>query len=174
MAPIRALFGNAVTMALEGNFMDASELRQVPDNQEVLLGQDSNVSVILEVLQQVEPGTSPDDMDRAVRYHFDSIANDNDATDVHVTWVDVAAGDAPAGKTPQPALLQGTQRVKKFGKPADNDLVHIWVAVWRLPSKKVDLALSLNEPSDADTDAIAQRFRASAGSLRIVNWDLFA
>lgn len=174
MAPVHSLFGGAITMALDGDFMDASEFRQVPDNQEVLLSGDTNISVILEVLQQVADGTDPPAMDKAVRYHYDSIANDNDATDVHVDWVDAPTGQAPENTTPRPSLLHGTQKVKKFGKATEEDTVHIWVAVWRLPNKKVDLVLSRNDSAPKDVDAESSAFRATAGSLRIVDWNLFA
>ncbi|WFD01011.1 hypothetical protein MYAM1_003771 [Malassezia yamatoensis] len=174
MAPVHSLFGGAITVALSGEFRDASEIRQVPDNQEVLLSKDSDVSVIVEVLQQVAQGTDPASMDKAARYHFDSIGNDNDAADIHVDWVDAPAGNAPENTTPRPALLHGTQKIKKFGKITEESTVQLWVAVWRLPSKNVDLVLSRNNPSSDDIDQQSQDFRATAGSLRIVDWNLFA
>lgn len=175
MAPIRELFGGAITMALQGDFLDASDLRQVPDNQEVLLLGDSNISLILEVLQQVADGTDPEAMDKAARFHFDSLAHDNSATNVHVDWIDAPDAKAAAdGATPRPALLKGTQTVKKFGKVTDEDVVQIWIAVWRLPGKHVDLVLSRNNPDATDVDQQSQDFRATAGSLRIVDWSLFA
>ncbi|WFD04126.1 hypothetical protein MOBT1_002829 [Malassezia obtusa] len=174
MAREHSLFGGAITLALEGDFMDASDFRQVPDNQEVLLSGSTNVSIILEVLQQVADGTDAPAMDQAVRFHFDSLAHDNDATDMQIDWVDAATSSAADGATPRPSLLHGTQKVKKFGKITEEDTVHIWVAVWRLPSKNVDLVLSRNNPSAADLDAESQAFRTTAGSLRIVDWSLFA
>lgn len=174
MAPGHPLFGGAITATLPGSFVDASDFRQVPDNQEVLLSGTSDVSLILEVLQQVGQGTDAAAMDHAVRFHFDSLAHDNDATAMQVHWVDVAEGAAEGASTPRPALLYGTQKVKKFGKDHDEDDVHIWVAVWRLPSKNVDLVLSRNNPCNAALDAQAREFRDTAASLRIVDWTLFA
>ena len=67
--PHYQLFGGAISIYLDGNYMDASDLRQVPDNQEVLLSRDSDVSVIVEVLQCVGTSTDADAMDHgAVSY----------------------------------------------------------------------------------------------------------
>lgn len=172
--PVHELFGGAITIALSGDYMDASEFRQVPDNQEVLLARDSNESIIVEVLQQTAAQTDADAMDKAVRFHFDSLANDNDATDVRVTWTDAPASNAPANATPRPATIQGSQRVKKFGKIQEEDTVQIWMAVWRIASKNVDLVLSLNVPHDTDIEARTEQFRHAVGSLRIVDFALFA
>lgn len=40
--------------------MDTSDLRQVPDTQEVFLYPDSGVSIIVEILQSVEPTEAAD------------------------------------------------------------------------------------------------------------------
>lgn len=45
----------------------SSELRQVPDTQEVLLSPDSDLSVILEVLERVTDGRAGDDDEAALR-----------------------------------------------------------------------------------------------------------
>lgn len=166
------LFGGAITASLDGAFIDASELRQVPDNQEVLLSRDSDVSVIVEVLQCVEPRTDKDGMHDAVRFHFASLAHDNAATDAHVETVDAVACEAPGTATPPPSLLAGTQVVRKFGKASETDTVRIYVALWRLPSKNVDLVLSINDPAPSRIPWDAAH--RAAHSLRIADWGLFA
>ncbi|KAL4399681.1 guanyl-nucleotide exchange factor [Malassezia pachydermatis] len=164
------LFGGAITVELEGDYMDASLYRQVPDSQEVLLHRDSDVSVIVEVLQCVSQATDPDGMNEGVRYHYDSLAHDNSALSTHVDSVDAPNGAASEGTTPQPALLFGTQRVRKFGKTSEENDVAIHLALWRLPSKNVDLVLSINDPTRQMTHA---QSRHAAQSLRIVDWGLF-
>lgn len=44
-----------------------SDLRQVPDSQEVYLSNNSDLSIILEVLQLVEEEGAADDLDKAIR-----------------------------------------------------------------------------------------------------------
>lgn len=165
------LFGGAISLTLEGNYLDASLMRQVPDNQEVLLSHDSDVSVILEVLQCVAPGTDKAAMEQGVRYHFDSLAHDNSAVSSELDAVDAPeSGSAPAGTTPAPATAHGRQTVPKFGKHENEQAVTIYVALWRLPAKNVDLVLSLNDPTGRFT---AAPFRAAAASLQIHDWGLF-
>ena len=164
------LFGGAVTLTAPRSLIDASELRQVPDTQEVLLSPDSDVSLIVEILEQVSEGTSQDALDKAVRFHFDSLAHDNDAKDAQVAWVE--SQDGGPDLSTHPALLGGTQRVCKFGKAELEDTVYVWVAVWRVPSKNIDVVLSVNCPGQpGDADAL---FRPAAASLRIVDYGLFA
>ena len=40
--PLYPLFGGAITVSLDGDYLDASDMRQVPDNQEVLLSRTTN------------------------------------------------------------------------------------------------------------------------------------
>ncbi|WFD34340.1 hypothetical protein MCUN1_001179 [Malassezia cuniculi] len=164
------LFGGAVTVAAPAGLIDASNFRQVPDTQEVLLSPDSDISLIVEILQQVGEGATQAALDAAVRYHFDSLAHDNDAKQSHIDWVE--AQDGGDGESTHPALLGGTQRVCKFGKEALEDTVYVWVAVVRVPSKGIDVVLSVNSPNaPRDGDAI---FRTAAKSLRIIDYGLFA
>lgn len=170
------LFGGAVSLWLPKQFMDASDFRQVPDNQEVLLAGDSDVSVIVEVLQQATEGSSQGALDRAARFHFDSLAHDNSALEAHVEYVEAPAGEKAAAPpaTPAPALVCGTQRVRKFGKASEEDSVHIWAAVWRVEAKNVDLVLSVNDPATTGLDQVDAWFRHAAQTLRIEDYGLFA
>jgi hypothetical protein len=47
----RPLFGGAITTSFPSTFLDASTLREVPDNQEVFVDMDTDQSVIVELLQ---------------------------------------------------------------------------------------------------------------------------
>lgn len=78
---LRSLFGGAITTVTRPDLLDASwacsyvlcevslpifsDMRQIPDNQEVFSYPDSNVSVIVEVLEAVEP-TNPHDAIRSI------------------------------------------------------------------------------------------------------------
>ncbi|SPO26662.1 uncharacterized protein UTRI_03953_B [Ustilago trichophora] len=179
----RALFGGAITVDLPKGFVDASDFRQVPDNQEVFVRQDSDISLIVEVLQLATDQGAGENLDKAVRFHFDSLAHDNSASSstVHETQTPPQEAQPPA--TPSPALLTGTQLVRKFGKASQpEEPVTIRVALWRLPSKNIDLVLSLNQPAnananahDTDPNSLAQlAFDSAAKSLHIRDWRLFA
>ena len=84
-------------------------------------------------------------------------------------------------KTPSVIILRGKQGVQKFNKTSVDD-VRIFVALYRVEEKEVDLVLTLNFPmsvGDGDgntrTEEQAQSdFHAIATSLRIIDFNLFA
>lgn len=49
------LFGGAITVDLPPGLIDASDLRQVPDTQEVFLSPHSDVSYIFDITESVAP-----------------------------------------------------------------------------------------------------------------------
>jgi len=171
----RDLFGGAIVFRIPPQCIDASDIRQVPDNQEVFLYPDSQISIVVEVLQRV----APNDDAGAAKFHFDSLADDNSATArsvENVTTIRNNGGD----KTPTPTVLVGTQTVRKFNSTVP-DTIRILLAVFRIVSKDVDLVLSMNVPlqtAEGETaDAIyqeAQRdFGTAVKSLQIIDLGLF-
>lgn len=118
-----------------------------------------------------------------LRFHFDALAHDNDALsssvdDVRTIPIDRGDGD----KTPSVIILRGQQGVQKFKKTSVDD-VRIFVALYRVEEKGVDLVLTLNFPmsvGDGNTRNEEQYmeaqsvFHAIATSLRIVDINLFA
>ncbi|KAN0059823.1 hypothetical protein ACQY0O_008397 [Thecaphora frezii] len=187
MSEIRQLFGGAITAEFPVGFLDASELRQIPDNQEVLIRNDSDVSCIVEVLQLATEEGAGDGLDGAIRFHFGSLAHDNSASSFSIESVRHPDPATPSQErngepTPEPSLLVGTQVIKKFGKASEpDDLVRIRLALWRLESKKIDLVMSFNEPlgkvgeaSQVTSEEIDSAFEQAAKNLRIRDWSLFA
>lgn len=81
------------------------------------------------------------------RFHFDSVAHDNDAASFDIRRLNPAASlTAPTGDAPAPSTAYGRQRISKFRKDnseANLDLVDIYLGLWRIPHKKVDLVLSV-------------------------------
>ena len=66
---VRELFGGAIISRLPRDYIDASDLRQIPDHQEVFLSPKTLTSIIIEINQYVP---SPDDA-AAVHYHFKDV-----------------------------------------------------------------------------------------------------
>ncbi|KAK9896024.1 Mog1p/PsbP-like protein [Cystobasidium minutum MCA 4210] len=132
----RDLFGGALTTSLPGNVMDASDFRQVPDTQEVFLSEDSDNSIIFEILQVVSEGAAAADLREAAQFHFKSIAYDNTAFSTSIDTVSSPFPLPSSVGTPQQhlyATLEGTQTVSKFNKGEDEaDLVKIFLAVIRV------------------------------------------
>lgn len=70
------LFGGAITTVVPESFVDASNFREVPDNQEVFVSmsdEDADVSIIVDILERVEPegAVSEEEEDmKAMEVHF--------------------------------------------------------------------------------------------------------
>lgn len=114
------------------------------------------------------------------RFHFDALAHDNDAESYSVENTIIVPDDS-GDETPSPVVLVGTQKVKKFNIPTPDD-IRIYLALYRVESKNVDLVMSMNVPllssdgqtvSDKDQLAAKQVFDTAAQSLRIVDFALF-
>eukprot|EP01136_Pigoraptor_vietnamica_P004176 Opistho-1_new@34248 len=109
----RPLFGGAMSLCLPASFVDVSAIREVPDNQEVLVHMESDQSVIVEL---VEHEAMPDE--QAPIHHFEALASDNDAKGHSVTGVArLTPADLPllgvfAGSSA--FLLEGQQSVSKY------------------------------------------------------------
>uniref|UniRef100_A0A8D0HT06 RAN guanine nucleotide release factor n=1 Tax=Sphenodon punctatus TaxID=8508 RepID=A0A8D0HT06_SPHPU len=135
------LFGGAFSAHLPPASVDVSELRQVPDNQEVFVHPSTDQSVIVELLEY-QAGV-PDDS--AARHHFEDLAGS-------------AAGSEVLSQEPlAPQLLALTgcrsawcltarQLVAKFNEEAQNE-VRLHLALLRLPQHHTDLLLSFNHPT---------------------------
>ena len=119
------------------------------------------------------------------RFHFDSLAHDNDAqaADVFTVRELISPQDnTTASQTPRPILLEGSQKVAKFNRATPDD-VQVFVALFRVESKKNDIVLTVNVPTTTGsrsvdgTDVVEtykSAFLSAAGSLKIVDYGLFA
>ncbi|KAF8969805.1 hypothetical protein BDZ97DRAFT_160880 [Flammula alnicola] len=174
---LRELFGGAITAQTAPDLIDASDIRQVPNTQEVFMYPQSNVSVILEILQRVERSHYDD----AIRFHFDSLAHDNSARSATVESVVMIPNDRGDG-TPSAIVLKGVQMVPKFNHTTP-DKVQIFMALFRVESKAADLVLTFNVPVESvdggavDSGGLENAeadFNTFVRSLRIVDFGLFA
>jgi len=175
----RELFGGAITATLPANVIDASDIRQIPDTQELFLFSESDISIILEVLERVEV----EDPTEAIKFHFNSIAHDNDAQTAVVHAVEqVPTTSVDTDIIPGASILYGTQHVAKFNRPTPDE-VRIFLAVFRVIAKNVDLVLTFNVPvvtegnkgaaDDAGLTAAKVQFEEAVRSLKIVDYGLF-
>ncbi|QRV86218.1 Ran guanine nucleotide release factor [Ceratobasidium sp. AG-Ba] len=167
----------AITIDLPIDLTDASDLRQVPDTQEVFLANDSGVSVVVEILERV----APDDPNQVAKFHFDSLAHDNEATSSTVEAISTPAAQ------PNPlvlSVLQGTQLVPKFNR-TNPDTVKILLAVYRALDKGIDLVLTFNIPIQTEKAGSAvtgaeslkewiDAYETAVSSFKILDYGLFA
>ncbi|KAG2020693.1 hypothetical protein CC2G_006001 [Coprinopsis cinerea AmutBmut pab1-1] len=174
----RPLFGGAIVAKTERNLIDASDLRQIPDTQEVFLDPNSSVSVIVEILQRVEP----EDPVEAVNFHFKSLAHDNDAEKSTVQGTSLVANDR-GDATPSAILLEGEQIVRKFNR-ASADRVKIFMGLFRVKEKNTDIVVTFNVPIHTTDDSgevapshvakYTEDFNVFVRSFEIKDFGLFA
>lgn len=114
------------------------------------------------------------------RFHFNSIAHDNDALDATVEGITpLPASQSPSISTPH--TLRGIQLVPKFNRTTP-DRVRIFVALFRVHEKKTDVVFSINMPlktekgefSPEQQQPVAEAFVKAANSFKIVDFSLFA
>jgi len=118
------------------------------------------------------------------RFHFDSIADDNDARSKSIEQI-IPPLIPSTREHPVPILLKGTQCIQKSNCPTEDDVL-IYVALFRLDKYNVDIVLSCNIPvrtGSPDTktagdqleevEKITAAFDHTVNSFKIVDYSLF-
>ncbi|KAF2641537.1 Mog1p/PsbP-like protein [Massarina eburnea CBS 473.64] len=136
-----ALFGGAITVDLPTVFGDTSQIRQVPDHQEVFLDINGYSGAIIEILEYVDKPTD----EEALQYHFaDLVDGTGDATNL------LGQGRATMVKVPNhPVLsLHFIQTPPAPDRPNRKtaDFVAIHLILLRLKDQGTDIMITINSP----------------------------
>lgn len=174
----RELFGGAMRISLPSRFMDVSDVRPVPDHQEVFADVDTDSSVIVEVLELHEA-------ENVAQYYFHDMAEANgaedggtvedeavmDSADVSPTKCVPAAFCAPRRPPTEPTAprsvqsefysVRGLQQVAKFREAVANSVL-LLMGVIRLPNQQSDVLVTVNRPLAIDEASSSHK---SAGSV---------
>ncbi|KAI4197607.1 MAG: hypothetical protein LQ346_002952 [Caloplaca aetnensis] len=76
------LFGGAINVALPDGYADVSNIREVPDHQEIYLDASGFSSIIIEIAERVlEPSTD----EEALKFHFHDIVEEHDTSSIYHT-----------------------------------------------------------------------------------------
>eukprot|EP01062_Namystynia_karyoxenos_P069774 TRINITY_DN65231_c0_g1_i1.p2 TRINITY_DN65231_c0_g1~~TRINITY_DN65231_c0_g1_i1.p2 ORF type:complete len:222 (+),score=52.43 TRINITY_DN65231_c0_g1_i1:96-761(+) len=182
----RQFFGGAMTMDVPGSCTDASDVRDVPDHQEVYVDVVSSLSFVLEVL---EPKAGLDG-EELLLFHFRELGAANQCSGMSVrSTTSLEDGDLPglAGSRAYAGLLIGEQQVAKYNERHCNG-VTICLAVIRLPRPhNTDILLSVNSPHEIHPESTEAQRALPAGdqpppeeiirrmlrTFRIVDYGLF-
>lgn len=180
----RALYGGAIEAHFPSRFVDVSNFRPVPDNQEVFQDADKDQNIIFEVVQQSEVQDA-----EASEFFWKDLAKSNDAVEYRLTGKGVLdATDIPG--VPEECSKLLAHGVQVIAKSRDSqkmaNRVQVSIVVVRLPSVESELLVTLNTPleggsSNSQTSAATmenarqapQLFRRIASTIKINNWDLF-
>ncbi|CAO2643721.1 Ran guanine nucleotide release factor [Lemmus lemmus] len=138
MEPTRncPLFGGAFSAILPPGAIDVSDLRPVPDNQEVFCHPVTDQSLIVELLELQAHVRG----EAAARYHFEDVGGVQGARAVHVFSVHPLCLEnlSLRGSCQDAWFLSGKQQVAKD--------VTLHQALLRLPQYQTDLLLTFNQP----------------------------
>ncbi|KAI7897504.1 uncharacterized protein BX663DRAFT_528061 [Cokeromyces recurvatus] len=183
------LFGGAIEVAVQDSFIDASQFRQIPDNQEVFVDMATQQSLIFELLEQVEATN-----EEIAKFHFQQLADDNDASEMSITTVDIlnpqTASPLLPCNTTEVYMLEGIQKISKFNETNAFNTVDIVLVVVRLKNVSTDFVISINAPIQLDSKSseqksanetkaihienVKQDMLAILNKLQVKNWNLFA
>ena len=177
----KPLFGGALTASLPVDWLDASDVRPVPDHQEVWTEREGERSLVVEILERAEASDA-----ECAAFHFQDIADSNDATATSVVShgaLDVASLATSLRRSGPCLVLHGVQVLPKA---ADNQSssgggveLSVQMAVIRMARQATDILVSINRP--CITALVAEhgdRDRALlvdiVSSLEVIDWGLFA
>ncbi|KAG9351695.1 hypothetical protein JZ751_022946 [Albula glossodonta] len=142
---VQHLFGGALSAVIPHSAKDISEVREIPDNQEVFAHKLTDQSLMVDLLEyqsHVEDG-------EAARYHFEDLAGSNEASSpgsskvIHVQ--PLPKSQLSLQECSSAFLLTGTQCISKFNEEAKN-VVNIHLGLFRLPQFSTDILVTFNDP----------------------------
>jgi hypothetical protein len=181
------LWGGAFSVRMPAGFLDASDLRPIPDNQEVFVHQDTDQSIIFELLESV----AAEDALSMGRAHVHSILNDNEAlADQHHRIISATALNSSHFPELQvdPAemiacFVHAEMLVSKFKEQARNR-IGLYVLVVRLQRVNTDVLVVYHHPLHISPDSSSAELDLPAGNaeelfigmvktLALHDWDIF-
>ncbi|KAK5685641.1 hypothetical protein LTR17_027050 [Elasticomyces elasticus] len=161
-----SLYGGAITCLLPSNFADVSDLRQVPDHQEVYLDKDGYTSIVVDILERVEKENDQE----ALKYHLKDLVQEDEG---EVTTWDISEVKMAKLQDTIPAytLLATTPPgARQRGRAHEPDFVGVLLLLVRLVEQKTDLLVAVNVPhipGHYDPGEVDLERRMTGGLLRI-------
>ncbi|KAI4204642.1 MAG: hypothetical protein LQ350_000957 [Teloschistes chrysophthalmus] len=138
------LFGGAITVSLPAGYTDVSNIREVPDHQEIYLDASGFSSIVIEIAERV---TDPPTDDEALRFHFEDIVDEQDSSRVWRT--DIASLPHLPPNTPILTLLATTTPPPTTNgntRALTPTFVAILLTLIRLEPQSTDLIVTVNIP----------------------------
>ncbi|XP_058494080.1 ran guanine nucleotide release factor [Solea solea] len=159
------LFGGAMSTVIPHSATDISELREIPDNQEVFAHTHTDQSLIVELVEYQGQVSDQD----SVRYHFEDIAGSNKALEPGAfgvtSIVALPQSELSLSECSSAWMLTGTQCVSKFNEEVKN-VVTLHLGLFRLPQFSTDILITFNDPQSISPDSSS----ASAAGTHRAPW----
>ena len=153
------LFGGAAAIDLPEKYIDVSDFRQVPDNQEAFVERRGDASVVIEVVQP--PGDAAERCQDVEYYLWDLVTETGpDGASIHEhDRFETSVGPQAELRDAQVTMLHAVAK----------DGVDLKMALIRIPSVDADLLITLSRGGSVSFGAFAQLVR----TFRLDSWDLF-
>eukprot|EP00164_Ancoracysta_twista_P001810 GFYU01002377.1.p1 GENE.GFYU01002377.1~~GFYU01002377.1.p1 ORF type:complete len:233 (-),score=47.81 GFYU01002377.1:178-810(-) len=176
----RPLYGGYCQCDIPAQYVDVSNVREVPDNQEVLLEPNSNKCVIVEIVEYQDQISN----EAIAKYHFDDIAEANKSGEFKVSQlgangISVPQLGAGLSATENAAInasaIAGQQHVANFNEP-DAKPINIYVGTIRIPHKTTEILFTINDPDvqgTGPTQTGLQELHHYMQTFTIRDWSLF-
>eukprot|EP00112_Aurelia_sp_Birch-Aquarium-sp1_P011084 Seg234.3 transcript_id=Seg234.3/GoldUCD/mRNA.D3Y31 product="Ran guanine nucleotide release factor" protein_id=Seg234.3/GoldUCD/D3Y31 len=141
----KPLFGGSMICLLPDNCIDVSDLREVPDHQEVFCHKETEQNIIIDILEYQQHAQR----EEAPRFHFLDVAEANESTESSdILAVEAMEKDAINMKECVEAwFLYGTQEVSKFNEGiTSRKKINVYLGLFRLPQFTTDILITMNDP----------------------------
>jgi hypothetical protein len=145
----KEFYGGAISCILPNRFMDMSELRQVPDYQEVHHDISTDQCFICEILSF---DSEKDSQENALS-HFKILSEDNDDQTGGTIYSHQSLDTKylnDLGEGASAYIVYGNQKISKFKEQAKNS-VDIYLVSLRIPSKETDILITYSVPVNINT-----------------------
>lgn len=185
--PKTELFDGAMTINLDKNYVDISELTQVPDNQIVFGHTITDQSIIIEVLER----ESNVDNTQAGTYFFTDLAHANECAPGEFEILEQipnhktkSAIEEKFGEDSYQCVVYGKQKVA-HGREKVKNTVFVAVYILRLPKYNAEVLIHFNDPIELvgaaaknavvvhDLTKAKESFEQLIDSFNIVDYSIF-
>ncbi|KAI8575645.1 hypothetical protein K450DRAFT_260826 [Umbelopsis ramanniana AG] len=168
----RPLFGGALSAPLRQSYLDASQIRQIPDNQEVFVDANTEQSLIIELLDLVPVAKEKE----IAKYHFQQLAEDNEAKEAivnDISLLEATSNPSLPSDSSQIYVLKGLQKISKFNEQQLHH-VNIVMAIIRLAKVHTDVAISVNVPEgQGQIELVESEMLQLVKGFKVNDWSLF-
>ncbi|OII74636.1 uncharacterized protein cubi_00189 [Cryptosporidium ubiquitum] len=142
----RKLYGGAITLDIPKEFDDVSNVRVIPDHQEVFVDKFSECSIIVEIL---DPIYTVGYGNNVAEYYFNDISEFNNSLNTKIMYsepLSVYSNDLHISK------CIGIQTLdKRYPEGVHREELNLYLLVLRIVSKNADIVISFNSPSKHST-----------------------
>ncbi|KAI9822890.1 MAG: hypothetical protein M1832_002915 [Thelocarpon impressellum] len=144
-----SLFGGAITVDLPTNFADVSDIRQVPDNQEVYLARDGLTSIIFDLTERVAAADAATD-EEALTFQLKDVVDNRDEIKIYSLCPSHLAHN-PTSAPVHYAFATATPPRELAPDVRTPVFTALLVAIVRLEAQATDLVITVNVPHVRDS-----------------------